>query len=108
MKAQVELTTEGARPSLKKEQKNSANKDRSKSKINGGSDKVKPPKPTVQREPVKKLFRIVIRKLPARDFSEADVQQCLDRVCCSAGIGLNREAFTLEHYVAGKIRYFSH
>lgn len=108
MKAQLDTSTEGTKPSVKKEQRNSSNKDRGKVKGNVGSDKIKPPKVTVPREPVKKLFRLVIRKLPARDFLEADVQQCLDRVCGSAGIGLSRDAFTVEHYVAGKIRLATH
>lgn len=103
MKSQTEHVADGAKGIKRGEFKSSVSKDRSKPK-GKVAEKVKPEKPSAPREPPKKIHRIVIRKLPAREFSEADVQQCLDRVCSTGDIGLIRDAFTLEHFVAGKIR----
>jgi hypothetical protein len=68
----------------------------------------KPAKPSAPREPPKKLYRIVIRKLPPKDFTEADFLTCLDRVCSQTEHTLQRSAFVFEHFIPGKIRYASH
>jgi hypothetical protein len=53
------------------------------------------------REPIKKMFRIVVRKLPVRDFGIDDLNSCLDKVCNE--IKLNRDSFVVEHFSGGKI-----
>jgi len=73
-------------------------------KHKSGSDKPKPSKPSAPREAPKKLFRIVIRKLPFKDFNEDEFVKCLDRVCAVTELGLVRDSFILEHFSAGKIR----
>jgi hypothetical protein len=64
----------------------------------------KPAKPSAPREPPKKLYRIVVRKLPPKDFSEADFLANLDRVCSQTEHALQRSTFVFEHFVPGKIR----
>lgn len=73
-------------------------------KHNSASDKPKPSKPSAPREAPKKLFRIVVRKLPFKDFNEDEFVKCLDRVCAVAELGLTRDSFSLEHFSVGKIR----
>jgi hypothetical protein len=53
------------------------------------------------RDPVKKMFRVVVRKLPVRDFGIDDLNLCLDKVCNE--INLNRDTFVVEHFSGGKI-----
>jgi hypothetical protein len=56
------------------------------------------------REPPKKLFRIAIRKLPARDFTDTGFASAVDRVCSDSASGLQRDCFQVEHFIPGKIR----
>jgi hypothetical protein len=65
-------------------------------------------KPSAPREPLKKLYRIVVRKLPPKDFTEADFLAGLDRVCSQTEHALQRSAFVFEHFISGKIRCVSH
>ena len=53
-------------------------------------------------EPIKKIYKILIRKLPVREFSAEDFATCLDNICIS--LNLPRESFKLEHFTEGKIR----
>jgi hypothetical protein len=61
-------------------------------------------KPAAPREPPKKLYRIVIRKLPPKDYTETDFLASLDRICSQTEHALQRSAFVFEHFVPGKIR----
>ena len=75
-------------------------------KGSGGApaDKGKSSKPApAPREAPKKMFRLVVRKLPFKDFGEEEFVKCLDNVCGAADVGLVRAAFALEHFHAGKI-----
>jgi len=77
-----------------------------KDRKGGGSasDKSKSSKPTpAPREAPKKMFRLVVRKLPFKDFGEEEFVKSLDSVCGAVDTGLVRAAFTLEHFHAGKI-----
>jgi hypothetical protein len=66
--------------------------------------KANAPKSSGARELPKKLFRIAIRKLPARDFTDTSFACAVDRVCSDSGSGLQRECFQVEHFIPGKIR----
>ncbi len=81
------------------------NKDKTKDKEKSKTTVVGvAPKPTkTTHEPTKKVFRIVIRKLPVRDFSSTDFATCVDKVC--KDLKLTREVFVIEHFIEGKLRF---
>lgn len=79
-----------------------------------GKEKSRPPKveklklskpPKLPKEAPKKAFKIVVRKLPVRDFTaenfETKVHQILE------ALGLENDAIEVEHFMQGKLRYFS-
>ena len=57
-----------------------------------------------ERASVNKTTRVVVRKLPYKDFSKDDFEKCIDRLCSVQELGLRRECFYVEHFVTGKIR----
>ena len=83
-----------------KDKKNSFKKDNIKTKQTKT-------KSTIPREQPKKTYRISIRKLPVKDFTQDDFLTCLDRVCIESKNVLQREVFTFEHFILGKLRYLS-
>jgi hypothetical protein len=52
----------------------------------------------------KKYLRLVVRKLPIKDFGEVEFLACLDVLCSNSEANLQRDAFVLEHFVQGKSR----
>lgn len=54
------------------------------------------------REAPKKTFRIVIRKLPVRNFTLDNFKECL--VNTVERLGCQQDNFEIDHFLSGKIR----
>ena len=87
-------------------------KSKSRNKYKGRSDKSKSDKaasgkavkPKVVRPPMKKTYKVVIRKLPYENYSEDQFKECIAKLCVN--LGIDGESVVAEHFVQGKLRYF--
>lgn len=55
------------------------------------------------REPQKKYFKIVVRKLPVNKYTETDFQSDIIKLC--GKLGVESTSIRYEHFMRGKIRY---
>ena len=67
------------------------------------SSRSKVEKPKTPRDPPKKTHKIVIRKLPIRDFTQENFAECVAKFCLK--LGLDQESMQVEHFMQGKLRY---
>ncbi len=81
-------------------EKSISSKDKDKQNVKSNE---KPVKTSKSNEFTKKSFRIVVRKLPVRQFTMEDFVNCVNKVCSE--INVTRESFTIEHFIEGKIRF---
>lgn len=54
------------------------------------------------RDPPKKTFKIVIRKLPLREYTFEHFEKCVTSFC--ERIGLGADSYQIEHFIQGKLR----
>ena len=98
-------------------------KENAKTKASGRSGKEKesskskaPAKAKLATEVVKKPFKVVVRKLPVRDFNAEDFAKSITRVLSQLGYGTSapgdetakdadKEFIRIEHFIEGKLRY---
>ena len=73
-------------------------------------------KTKVAAEVVKKPFKVIVRKLPVRDFNVDDFGESIKRVLLQLGYGtslsgdesakdVDKELIRIEHFIEGKLRY---
>jgi S-adenosylmethionine synthetase len=79
-------------------EKDKKSKDKSKSKVSS--------------ETMKKTYKVVIRKLPIRDFSNDDFRANVSRVLLQLGYDCpnsdaENELIQIEHFIEGKLRYIT-
>jgi hypothetical protein len=97
-------------------------KENARTKTTGRSGKEKesgkskgPVKTKLPAEVVKKPFKVIVRKLPVRDFNVDDFGESIKRVLLQLGYGtslsgdesakdVDKELIRIEHFIEGKLR----